>query len=135
MLKHVVAVVVVMGFSDGVARADEKKPAKAPLPRAESVEWDVAVFEDSAAFQAVKREVKNGQVVWVLENRRNLGTEVIFGYRAEFLDEDGVKLSAVEVRWGQLLANLMQGERNRLILELPKPEAWKGVRKVVIKGG
>jgi hypothetical protein len=135
MLKHVVAAAVVLGFAGGEVRADEKKPAKAPLPHADTVTWDVSAFENSAAFEAVKREVKNGQVVWVLENRRNLMNEFLFGYRAEFLDEDGVKLSAVEIRWGQLLANLMQGERNRLILELPKPEAWKNVSKVVIRGG
>jgi hypothetical protein len=141
-----VMMAVFVALVAGTGRADDKAPAtpaketakesaKAPLPRADSVEWDVATFEDSAVVKTVKREVKSGQVVWVLENRRDLGTDVVFGYQAVFLDEDGVKLLSVGLRWEPFPGNLRAGDRNRLILELPAADAWKNVRKVVIKGG
>jgi hypothetical protein len=138
MMRRVVTMAVVVALAASLGRADDKTPAKdpakAPLPRADSVEWDVATFEDSAAVKTVKREVKNGQVVWVLENRRDLGPEIVFGYQAEFFNEDGVKLMSVGIRWDPFPGNLRQGERNRLILELPQAEKCKNIRKVVIKG-
>jgi hypothetical protein len=134
MYRQVAAVMVlgIVGFAAKPVRADEKKPA--PLPHEKIVEWDVSAFEESSTFKSIKRDIKNGQVVWVLENRKMLGNEYLFGYRAEFLDEDGVKLWAVEIRWEQFPVNWQEGERNRLILELPKAEKWKTVRRVVIKG-
>ena len=134
MLKIFASATVMALLCLATARADEKKPTKSPLPHEKSVAWDVTAFEESSAFKTVKREVKNTQVVWVLENRKMLGNEYLFGYRAEFLDEDGVKLWAIEIRWEQFPVNWQEGERNRLILELPKAEKWKNVSKVVIKG-
>ena len=71
----------------------------------------------------------------MLENRKDIGPEAVFGYRAEFLDEDGVKLFAVGVATNPFPQNLRLGERNKYILELPRAEHWKNVKKVVIKGG
>jgi hypothetical protein len=151
MVRRVVTMAVVVVLTTGLGRADDEASAKgsgkvsaregtteaadSPLPRANSAEWDVATFEDSAVVKTVKWEVKSGQVVWVLENKRDLGTDVVFGYHAVFLDEDGVKLMSVGLRWEPFPGNLSAGERNRLILELPAAEKWMNVRKVVVKGG
>jgi hypothetical protein len=128
------AVVVVLALA-GSARTDEKAPAKAPLPREGKVQWDIETFERSAAFTVVKREVKGNQVIWVLQNKRDLGTEITFGYQAAFFDEDGVKIFTLEIETDPFLLNMPKGERNRFILTLPKDEKWKDARKVVIKNG
>jgi hypothetical protein len=113
----------------------EKQEGKDPLPRASEVEWDVRGFEESPAFTVVKRRVKGNQVTWVLENKRNLGTEITFGYQAALYDEDGVKLATIGIETEPFLLNMMQGERNRFTLNLPPQDKLKGVRKVVIKNG
>jgi hypothetical protein len=114
---------------------DEKTAAKDPLPHAGKVEWDVRVFEEAPSFRVVKREVKGNQVTWVLENKRNLGTEIVFGYQAALYDEDGVKLATIGIETEPFLLNLSKGERNRFVLHLPPPDKLKGVRKAVIKNG
>jgi hypothetical protein len=124
----VVAVVV-------AGRGDDKKSARDALPRAGEVQWDLATFEESPAFEVAKREVKGNTVTWVLENKRGLGTEIVFGYQARFYDADGVKLFTVGIEVDPFLMNLAKGERNRFALHLPRPEGWKGVRKVVITNG
>jgi len=131
--KHMLtaAAVVVLALA-GSARAEDKAPPKAPLP-GDSVEWDVAVFEDSPAFKLIKRDVKTGQVIWLLENKVNLPNGVHYCMVADFLDEDGVKLVSVQVPCDQFPANWKEGERNRFILGLPPAEKWKKVRKVVVK--
>ena len=135
-MKRVLFVAAVTFLTLGASgRADDKKPAKPPLPREDAVKWDVATFEESATYTFVKREAKTGELVWVLENRKDLATEHLFGYRAEFLDEDGVKLFDVGIASAPFPTNLRLGERNRFMLELPRGEKWKGVKKVVIRSG
>src|SRR5262245_23808356 len=114
---------------------DDKKARKDALPRANTVKWDVAVFEDSPAYEVAKREVKGNTVSWVLENKRNLGTEITFGYQAALYDMDGVKLGTIEIEVDPFLMNIPKGERNRFNLHLPQPDKWKNVRKVIIKNG
>ena len=113
----------------------EKKEVKDALPRARQVGWDVRVFEESPAFEVVKRKVKGNQVTWVLENKRNLGTEILFGYQAALYDEDGVKLATIGIETEPFLLNMSKGERNRFVLHLPPTDKLKEVRKVVIKNG
>ena len=113
----------------------EKKETKDPLPHASRLKWDVRGFEESPSFTVVKRQVKGDRVTWVLENKRNLGTEITFGYQAALYDEDGVKLATIEVVTEPFLLNMMQGERNRFTLNLPPEDKLRGVRKVVIKNG
>jgi hypothetical protein len=132
-MKQVAVALVAFLVVGGAGHAEEKKPAKPALPHADTVKWDVGRFEESATYTFVKREVKNGEVVWVLENRKDLATEHIFGYSAEFLDEDGVKLFAAGIATEPFPPNLRLGERNRFVLVLPRAEYWKNVRKVVIK--
>jgi hypothetical protein len=119
----------------GALCGDEPKTAKDSLPKESSVTWDVTMFEDSPAYEVVKREVKGNTVTWVLENKRNLGTEITFGYQAALYDADGVKLGTIEIVVDPFLMNMPKGERNRFSLHLPQPEKWKAVRKVVIKNG
>ena len=114
---------------------DEKKEAKDPLPHAKQLKWDVRGFEESPSFTVVKRQVKGDRVTWVLENKRNLGTEITFGYQAALYDEDGVKLATIEVVTEPFLLNMSRGERNRFTLNLPPEDKLRGVRKVVIKNG
>jgi hypothetical protein len=133
------AAIVVLALS-GIALGDSqdsdgKKIRKDPLPRESTVQWDVTFFEDSPGFAVVKREVKGNTVTWVLENKRMLGTEIIFGYQAAFYDEDGVKLGVLQIEVDPFLMNTAKGERNRFNLHLPQPDKWKGARKVVIKNG
>jgi hypothetical protein len=116
-------------------RAEEKEPPRDPLPHQDKVEWDVRLFEESTTFELVKRQVKSNQVIWILENKQDLGLDIVFGYVAEFCDADGVKLGAVEIQCEPFLMNLRKGERNRAILNLPYQEKWKGIRKVVLRGG
>src|SRR6476660_3698290 len=76
----------------GVALADpenseDKKRTRDALPRESAVKWDVQVLEDGPTYTVVKREVKGNKVTWVLENKRNLGTEITFGYQAAMFDE------------------------------------------------
>jgi hypothetical protein len=118
-----------------VSQGDDKKPVRDAMPRAEAVEWDLQVLEDSPTYAVVKREVKGNTVTWVLENKRNLGTEIVFGYQAAFLDADGVKLFTVGIETDPFLMNMPKGERNRFVLNLPRAEVWKAARKVVIKNG
>ena len=113
----------------------EKREAKDPLPHAKQLKWDVRGFEESPSFTAVRRQVKGDCVTWVLENKRNLGTEITFGYQAALYDEDGVKLATLEVVTEPFLLNMSQGERNRFTLNLPPEDKLRGVRKVVIKNG
>ena len=113
----------------------EKKEVKDALPRARQVGWDVRVFEESPAFEVVKRKVKGNQVTWLLENKRDLGTEIQFGYQAVLYDEDGVKVATIGIATEPFLLNMPKGERNRFTLHLPPPDKLKGVRKVVIKNG
>ena len=113
----------------------EKKEVKDALPRARQVGWDVRVFEESPAFEVVKRKVKGNQVTWVLENKRALGTEIVFGYQAALYDEDGVKLATIGIETEPFLLNMSKGERNRFVLHLPPTDKLKEVRKVVIKNG
>ena len=115
--------------------AEDNKARKDAIPRASSVKWDVTVLEDSAAYEVVKREVKGNKVSWVLENKRDLGTEITFGYQAALYDADGVKLATIGIEVDPFLMNMPKGERNRFNLHLPQPEKWKNVRKVVIKNG
>jgi hypothetical protein len=124
------------GFAWGDPREEsEKKEAKNPLPHASQVEWDVRGFEEFPAFTVVKRQVKENRVTWVLENKRNLGTEILFGYQADLYDEDGVKLTTIGIEVEPFLINMPKGERNRFTLHLPSQDKLKGVRKVVIKNG
>jgi hypothetical protein len=113
----------------------EKKEARDPLPQASQAGWDVRCFEESPAFTVVKRRVKGNQVTWVLENKRDLGTEITFGYQAALYDEDGVKLATLEITTEPFLLNMTKGERNRYTLDLPPEDKLKGVRQVVIKNG
>jgi hypothetical protein len=113
----------------------EKKESKDPLPHASRLKWDVRGFEESPSFEVAKRRVKGDRVTWVLENKRNLGTEITFGYQAALFDEDGVKLATIEIVTEPFLLNMMQGERNRFTLNLPPEDKLRGVRKVVIKNG
>ena len=92
-------------------------------------------FEESPSFTVVKRQVKGDRVTWVLENKRNLGTEITFGYQAALYDEDGVKLATLEVVTEPFLLNMSRGERNRFTLNLPPEDKLRGLRKVVIKNG
>ena len=112
-----------------------KKDVKDTLPRASQLGWDVRVFEESPAFMVVKREVKGNQVTWVLENKRNLGTEIVFGYQAALYDADGVKLATIGIEVEPFLFNMSKGERNRFTLNMPPPDKLKEVRNVVIKNG
>lgn len=114
---------------------DNKKVRKDPLPRASTVEWDVTLFEDSPAFEVIKREVKGNTVTWILENKQALGTEITFGYQGTLYDADGVKVGVIGIEVEPFLMNMSKGERNRFNLHLPQPDKWKGVRKVVIKNG
>jgi hypothetical protein len=132
MAVAVIASMALAGWSVA-ASEKEKKPAKAPLPRVESVEWDVAVFEESPTFTVVKRDVKTGQVVWLLENKKAIPNGLLYCIVADFLDEDGVKLATTEVGADQFPYNWREGERNRVILQLPQAEKWKKVTKVVVK--
>ena len=113
----------------------KKKETKDPLPHASQVKWDVRGFEESPSFAVVKRQVKGDRVTWVLENKRDLGTEIQFGYQAALYDEDGVKLGKIGIETEPFLLNLSKGERNRFTLNLPPEDKLKGVRKVVIKNG
>ena len=113
----------------------EKKEVKDPLPHEKQLKWDVQGFEESPSFTVVKRQVKGNQVTWVLENKRNLGTEITFGYQAALYDEEGVKLATLEVVTEPFLLNMSRGERNRFTLNLPPEDKLKGVRKAVIKNG
>jgi hypothetical protein len=74
-------------------------------------------------------------VTWVLENKRGLGTEVVFGLQAALFDEDGVRLATIGIVVDPSIMNLSAGERNRFALNLPPTEKWKDVRKIVIKNG
>jgi hypothetical protein len=132
----VVLLLAVSGFAWGDSQEKDKKAAKKdPLPHAKTMEWDLEVFEESPTFKVVKREVKGNRVTWVLENQRNLGTEITFGYQAALFDEDGVKLGTIEIETDPFLLNMPKGERNRFNLHLPPQEKLKDVRKVVIKNG
>ena len=133
-MKRIILVTVVATFVLA-ARGDDKKPVRDALPRADAVEWDLQTFEDSPAFTVVKREVKGNAVTWVLENKRDLGTEITLGYQAAFYDADGVKLFTVGIEVDPFLMNLPKGDRNRFVLNLPRAESWKAARKVVIKNG
>jgi hypothetical protein len=134
-MKSAVLTVVAMLALIGPARSDNKSPVNAQLPREPKVKWDLDVFEKSPAFHLVKREVKDNQVVWILENRRDLGTEIVFGFQAAFFDEDGVKMFTTEFETEPSLLNMSRGERNRFTLHLPREEKWSLARKVVIKNG
>lgn len=122
------------GRGDPPQAAGPKAPPS-PLPHAGQLEWDLHVFEESPTFRVVRREVQGRQVVWVLENRRGLGTEITFGYQAVLYDSDGVKLATLEIVTEPFLLNMAQGERNRFRLALPPADRLKGVRQVVIKNG
>ena len=124
------------GFTWGDPReGGEKKEARDPLPHASQAAWDVRCFEESPAFTVAKRQVKGNQVTWVLENKRDLGTEITFGYQAALYDEDGVKLATIGIETEPFLLNMSRGERNRFNLHLPPPDRLKEVRTVVIKNG
>src|SRR5262245_59098536 len=123
-MKRVLSAVLFLALA-GALCGDEPKPVKDALPRENSVTWDVTMFEDSPAYEVVKREVKGNTVTWVLENKRNLGTEITFGYQAALYDADGVKLGTIEVVVDPFLMNMPKGERNRFSLNMPQPEKWK----------
>jgi len=114
---------------------DEKKVTKDALPHEAQTKWDAVLFEDSPIFEVVKRQVKGNTVTWVLENKRSLGTEIVFGYQAALFDHDGVKLRVIEIVVDPFLMNTPAGERNRFFLHLPPQINWKEVSKVVIKNG
>ena len=124
------------GFAWGDSRdGGEKKDTKDPLPHTTQLKWDVRGFEEHPSFTVVKRQVKGDRVTWVLENKRDLGTEIQFGYQAALYDEDGVKLGTIGIEVDPFLLNMSKGERNRFTLNLPPEDKLKGVRKVVIKNG
>jgi hypothetical protein len=116
IMQRVSSVALVLSLAlVGVAWGDsregsEKKETKDPLPHASQVEWDVRGFEESPAFMVVKREVKENRVTWVLENKRNLGTEILFGYQANLYDEDGVKLTTIGIEVEPFLLNMPKCE-------------------------
>jgi hypothetical protein len=140
-MQQLVSAVMALCFVTGSAApagprdGGEKKPSRDTLPREEAVTWDVQVLEDAPSFEVVKREVKGNKVTWVLENKRNLGTEIIFGYQATLFDEDGVKIRTIGIEVEPFLMNMPKGERNRFVLHLPPTEKWKEVRKVIITNG
>jgi hypothetical protein len=114
---------------------EEKKVTKDTFPGEKEVQWDVRVLENSPAFEVVKREVKGTSVTWVLGNKRNMGTEIVFGWQANLLDRDGVRIKTIGIEIDPFPMNMPRGERNRFILHLPQVEKWKDVRKVVITNG
>ena len=132
----VILLLALVGSAWGDPRdSNDKKEVKDSLPNANQVVWDVRVFEESPAFKVVKREVKGNQVTWVLENKRDLGTEILLGYQAALYDEDGVKLGKIGIEVEPFLFNMPKGERNRFTLNMPPPDKLKQVRKVVIING
>ena len=133
-MKRALSVAVVLAAARA-GRGGGKKPVMDALPHAATVQWDLEGFAASPAFEVVKREVKGGSMTWVLENKRNLGTEITFGYQAAHYDADGVKLGTVAIDVDPFLMNTPKGERNRFVLQLPREESWKAIRKVVIKNG
>lgn len=134
MAKHILAAgLIALVTLAGPGRADDKEPPKAPLPRASSIEWDVAVLEDSPVLKLIKRDVKTGQVIWLLENKKSLPNGLLYCIVADFLDEDGVKIASAEVPADLFPYNWREGERNRLVLALPPEEKMKKVRKVVLR--
>jgi len=137
MLLAALALSFVLGgpLHAGPREGEVKKEVRDELPWQATIKWDVRHFEDGPSFAVVKREVKTNKVTWVLENKRNLGTEITFGYQANLFDEDGVKLGAIGIETEPSLLNLSKGERNRFVLHLPPEEKWKGVRKVLITNG
>ncbi len=132
----VILATALAGFAWGGSReGSEKKETKDPLPQATQLKWDVRGFEESPSFTVAKRQVKGDQVTWVLENKRDLGTEITFGWQAALYDEDGVKVGTIGIEVDPFLLNMSKGERNRFTLNLPPADKLKGVRKVVIKNG
>ena len=135
-LSAVAVLFLVLGGPAGADSKDgDKKPAKDALPGGSAVRWDVRVLEESPAYEVVKREVKGNTVTWVLENKRGLGSEIVFGYQAVLLDDDGVALKQIGIEVTPFLMNMAAGERNRFCLHLPPPDKLKGVAKVVLKNG
>jgi len=138
--KATLAVVLMLAAATCFARGDaadgdKKKSSKQRLPGSAAVEWDLHLFEDSPSFEVVRRDVKGNNVTWVLENKRGLGTEVVFGWQAALFDDDGVRLATIGIVVDPGIMNLSAGERNRFTLNLPPTEKWKDVRKIVIKNG
>jgi len=140
-MQRVTSLAVILSFAlvgsawGDAPEGNANKEVKDPFPRASQVGWDVRVFEESPAFKVVKREVKGNQVTWVLENKRDLGTEILLGYQAALYDEDGVKLGKIGIEVEPFLFNMPKGERNRFTLNMPPPDKLKQVRKVVIING
>lgn len=131
-----VVLILALGFARGdSADGAKKKPRMDALPGSQKVEWDLYLLEDSPSFEVVKRDVKGTNVTWVLENKRGLGTEVVFGWQAALFDADGVKLATIGIAVDPSIMNLSAGDRNRFTLNLPPTEKWKDVRKIVIKNG
>src|SRR5262245_14035428 len=93
-----------------VAADDTPKPVKHPLPRANSVKWDVTAFEDHPSFEVVKREIKGNTITWILANKRSLGTEITFGWQAALYDDDGVKVGVIGIEVEPFLMNTQKGE-------------------------
>ncbi len=136
VLSATVLVLIVASPSWGDSNVgEEKKVTKDSFPGEKEVRWDVRELEDSPAFKAVKREVKGTAVTWVLENKRNLGTEIVFGWQANLLDGDGVRIKTIGIEIDPFPMNMPKGERNRFVLHLPQVEKWKDVRKVIITNG
>jgi hypothetical protein len=129
------ASLTLVGTAEAGPQDGEKKEVRDALPRETEVKWVVHVLEDAPSFAVVKREVKGNNITWILENKRNLGAEIVFGYQATLLDEDGVRIKTIEIVVEPFLMNMSKGERNRFVLHMPQPEQWKGVRKVVITNG
>ena len=104
-------------------RGDEKKPVRDPLPRAESVEWDLQIFEDSPAFEVVKR----GQGNTVTGSCRTSGTSASRSHSAtrRRSSTPTVKLFTLGIETNPFLMNMPKGERNRFVLNLPRAETGR----------
>ena len=64
----------------------------------------------------VKREVKGNKVSWVLENKRDLGTEITFGYQAALYDADKIDIGPIKDVKPQLASPAVVNDRGKLMV-------------------
>jgi hypothetical protein len=134
LLKWPAALAVVAALLAGSAGAQgPRKPARDPLPRARKLAWDVRVLEESPYFKVIRREVKGGRVLWLLENTQNIPFATLYGFTAEFIDADGVTFRRYELQHSIVSFNFKAGERNRIWMNLVNPDDLRHAARVVIK--
>ena len=137
----IIAVFAANSDSAWSQKSDSKKDAasgdKLPIP-GHSIPTNISGWKKVFTIEKITFDKENNQVVFLVKAKKNF-TFKDDGYDAtfEFLDDEGVSLTkGKNVTWDKEPKELRNGEKTRVMLEVPDDETLQKTKKAraVVKG-